>query len=319
MWNFPLLPQEASTMSRHVDALMIYVFSIAVFFSLLIAGLIIYFAVKYHHRAQADRSNPVYSNVPLEIVWTAVPILLTATMFFWGAELFVRMHDAPPDSMEIYVVGKQWMWKIQHPEGPREINELHVPVGRPIKLLMTSQDVIHSFFVPDFRMKQDVLPGHFTSQWFEAVTPGRYRLFCSQYCGTSHSAMVGWIVVMTPVDYEHWLEGAESGSTAGAASADVSMADQGGRLFNRLACASCHKPAGQGRGPSLVGLFGNKVALEGGKTATADEEYLRESILKPNAKIAKGYQPLMPTFQGQVDEVQLEQLIAYLKSLKKRS
>jgi cytochrome c oxidase subunit 2 len=198
------------------------------------------------------------------------------------------------------------MWKIQHSDGQREINELHVPVGRPVRLTMTSEDVIHDFFVPAFRMKQDVLPGRYTNAWFQATRPGRYHLFCSQYCGTKHSAMIGWIDVMEPVAYQAWLSGGAGGESLAAA---------GAKLFVQHACNTCHRPDSLARGPNLEGLFGKTVRLAGGRTVVADESYIRESIVNPNAKMVAGFQPLMPTFQGLISEEGLLQLVAYIKSL----
>jgi cytochrome c oxidase subunit 2 len=306
-------PAEASTMAPRVDALMAYVLAIVLVFIVIVGGLILFFAFKYHHPSRADRSRPVYFNLPLELAWTLIPLLLTLSIFFWGAELFVAMREPPRDALEVYVVGKQWMWEIQHAEGRREIDALHVPVGRPVKLLMTSADVIHSFFVPAFRVKQDVLPGRYTTLWFQAATPGRYHLFCSQYCGTAHSAMGGWVTALTPADYQRWLAGGAAGGVADAPSG-ATMADSGARLFQRLNCAACHRDGGGGAGPSLSGVFGRRTALADGGTVLADESYLRESILRPNAKIVKGWPPRMPTYEGRVDEAQLQQLVAYLKS-----
>jgi cytochrome c oxidase subunit 2 len=209
--------------------------------------------------------------------------------------------------MEIYVVGKQWMWKAQHMDGAREINELHVPIGRPVKLIMGSEDVIHSFSIPDFRVKADVVPGRYNSLWFTATQPGKYHIFCTQYCGTKHSGMIGWVTAMTPADYQVWLSGNSSSGT---------MADAGAKLFSDLVCVTCHTDVAQpGRGPVLKGLYGKQVLLEGGQTVTFDDAYIRESILRPQAKIVAGFQPVMPTFQGLVTEEQLLQLIAYVKSL----
>jgi cytochrome c oxidase subunit 2 len=292
---------------------MAYVLLIASAFIALVGGFIFYFALKYHHSVRADRSRPVFFSLPLELAWTAIPLALTLSIFIWGAKLFIAMREPPPDALEVYVVGKQWMWEIQHAEGRRELNELHVPVGRPVKLLMTSADVIHSFFVPAFRVKQDVLPGTYTTEWFEAAAPGRYHLFCAQYCGTEHSAMGGWITALAPADYQRWLAG---GAEASEAVPAATMAETGSRLFQRLACASCHREGGAGSGPALAGVFGRKVALEDGGSAVADETYLRESILRPNSKRVKGWAPRMPTYEGQLDEAQLLQLVVYLKSLK---
>jgi cytochrome c oxidase subunit 2 len=227
-------------------------------------------------------------------------------MFTWGASVFFRERRPPDNALPIYVVAKQWMWKLQHPEGQREINELHIPVGRPVKLTMTSEDVIHSFFVPAFRTKQDVVPGRYTTTWFTAIKPGKYHLFCAEYCGNNHSGMGGWIYVMEPQDYEAWLSGGTPGAT---------LAENGQKLFENLACANCHKSDGTGRCPDLTGLFGKDVKLADGSTVKADEGYIRESILRPEAKIVAGYQPSMPTFQGLVTEEGVLQLIEYVKSL----
>jgi cytochrome c oxidase subunit 2 len=300
-----IAPAEASTMAPRVDALMGYVLFVATCFIALIGGAVFYFAVKYHHSRRVDRSGPVVRSIPLEILWTGIPLALTLSMFIWGARLFVAMREPPAGALEVDVVGKQWMWEVQHAEGRRELNEVHVPAGRPVKLLMTSADVIHSFFVPAFRVKQDVLPGRYTTEWFEATEPGRYHLFCAQYCGTAHSAMTGWITVLSPADYQRWL--AEPG-------AEPTMSEAGERLFRRAGCASCHRAGGAG--PALEGVYGRREGLEDGGSAVADETYLRESILRPNAKVLRGWPPRMPAYEGRLDERQLQQLVSYLKSLK---
>ncbi len=286
-------------------------FALAVcgFFALLIAALIIFFSIKYHHSTAADRSNPPYFNLPMELLWTGIPLMLCLVLFGWGARLFVHMRQAPADALEINVVGKQWMWKIQHPQGRREINELHVPVGRPVKLLMTSDDVIHSFFVPAFRVKQDVLPERYTTEWFEATTTGTYPIFCAQLCGTFHAQMIGTVIAMRPEAYDQW---AISPSTK--ESTNTTTPVSGETLFAQYGCASCHQSRDFDRGPSLVGIFGKTVHLENGQTVVADENYLRESILQPRAKLVDGYSALMPTYEGQLDEEQIQRLIAYLKT-----
>jgi cytochrome c oxidase subunit 2 len=227
-------------------------------------------------------------------------------MFGWGVHLYMTNARPPADTLDITVVGRQWMWKFQHPQGPREINQLHIPVGRPVKLTMASEDVIHSVYVPAFRVKMDVVPGRYTSMWFEATTTGTYHLFCAEYCGTSHAGMIGQVVVMTPADYEAWLSG---GATA------ESPVASGERLFQQLGCQSCHRADAAGRGPALAGLFGQTQRLQSGESVIVDEAYVRESILLPNARIAAGYTPVMPTYQGQISEEGLLQLIAYLRSL----
>jgi cytochrome c oxidase subunit 2 len=309
MWqSLPLFPEQASTIASRVDALFYFLIAVSLLFGLSIAFLIVVFTVKYRRRSEDERPRPIEANIPLEIFWSAAPLGLTLVMFFWGATLFFDINRPPADALEIAVVGKQWMWKMQHPEGRSEIDELHVPVGRPIKLTMTSEDVIHSFFVPAFRIKMDVLPGRYTTTWFEPTKAGEYRLFCAEFCGTQHSGMGGRVVVMEPADYQQWLGGGAGG---------ISMAELGGELFQRLGCNTCHRADGTGQGPSLAGLFGKPVKLRGGKTVIADEGYIRESILDPRAKIVAGYQPIMPFFKGLVSEDGILQIIAYLKSLER--
>lgn len=306
--GFPLFPEQASTMAGRVDELFFFLVAVSVLFATSIFVLIVIFAIKYRRRNEDDRPQAIPGNLLLEILWTTVPLALTMVMFVWGAKLFFVTYYPPSDALEITVVAKQWMWKVQHPEGQSEIDELHIPAGRPIKLVMTSQDVIHDFFVPAFRVKKDVLPGRYTTLWFEATKPGPYRLFCAQYCGTQHSGMVGRIIVMEPTEFQAWLSGGAAG---------VSMASAGEKLFQRLGCVACHLPNDTGRGPSLVGLIGKKVPLQGGRSVTADETYIRESVLNPQAKLVAGYQPIMPTFKGLISDDGLMQILAYLKSLKR--
>jgi cytochrome c oxidase subunit II len=306
--GFPLFPDQASTMATQVDSLFFFLVGVSVFFSTLIFIVIIVFAVKYRRRSENEQPQEIQSDLRLEILWTVIPLGLTLVMFVWGAKLFFIINDPPANSLEINVVAKQWMWKVQHPEGQLEIDELHIPVGRPVKLIMTSQDVIHDFFVPAFRVKKDVLPGRYTTVWFEATTPGEYHLFCSQYCGTQHSGMIGRIVVMPVTEYQAWLSGGATG---------VSLATAGERLFERLGCNTCHLENGTGRGPSLAGLLGKTVKLAGGNSVTADETYIRESIVNPQAKIVAGYQPIMPVFKGLISEDGILQILAYLKTLKR--
>ena len=294
-------------MAGRVDALYLFLVGLAVFFSLLIAGLIVFFAIRFHRKDPHATGARIHGGMALEVTWTVIPLIITMGIFVWGSSVYFAISHPPPETLNIYAVGKQWMWKFQHLDGQREINELHVPVGRPVKVIATSEDVIHDFFVPAFRVKADVLPGRYVSVWFQPTKPGRYHLFCAEYCGTKHSGMIGEIVVMEPTEYEAWL-------TGGAA--EGSLASAGGKLFADLACNTCHRPDAQGRGPVLDGLFGRMVALQSGDTVTADEAYIRESILTPSAKVVAGYQPIMPTFQGLVSEEQLLELIEYVKSLK---
>jgi len=304
--NFPFFPQAASEQAAQVDALYFFLVAVTAFFTILIAVLIATFAAKFHRKHDTEVGVPIHGSLALELLWTIIPLGITMVMFVWGAQVFFHMTRPPRGAMEIYVVGKQWMWKAQHMDGAREINELHVPIGRPVKLIMGSEDVIHSFFIPDFRVKADVIPGRLNTLWFTASKAGKYHLFCTQYCGTKHSAMIGWVTAMEPADYQAWLSGGSTGGT---------MADSGAKLFSDLACATCHLENGQGRGPVLKGAYGKPVALQSGQTVVMDDAYIRESILNPQAKIVAGFQPMMPTFQGLVTEEQLLQLIAYVKSL----
>ncbi|MGC2476760.1 MAG: cytochrome c oxidase subunit II [Candidatus Sulfotelmatobacter sp.] len=302
--NFPLWPQRASSTAGNVDALFIFLLIVSGLMTLLVFSAIVYFAARYRHR-KGVLAEQVEGSVPLELTWSIIPLGVFMVIFAWGAVVYFKSRTPPRDATEVYVVAKQWMWKLEHAEGQREINELHVPVGRDVKLIMTSQDVIHSFFVPAFRMKQDVLPGRYTVLWFRATKAGTYHLFCAQYCGTQHSGMIGSIIVMEPAQYEAWMSGGSNGP----------LSVSGEKIFAELGCATCHRMDSQGRGPNLQGVFGKPVQLEDGRIVTADENYIRESILDPGAKVVKGFKPVMPTFQGLVSEEQVNALVAYVKSL----
>jgi cytochrome c oxidase subunit 2 len=302
--NFPLWPTRASSTAGNVDALFIFLIIVSGLMTLLVFTAIVYFAARYRHR-KGVLAEQIDGSTPLELTWSIIPMLVFMVIFAFGAVVYFKSRTPPRDSTEVYVVAKQWMWKLEHAEGQREINELHVPVGRDVKLIVTSQDVIHSFYVPAFRMKQDVLPGRYTVAWFRATKAGTYHLFCAEYCGTQHSGMIGSIVVQEPAQYEAWM----SGSTSGPLSAT------GEKIFSELGCVTCHRTDTQGRGPNLQGVFGKPVLLQDGRTVTADENYIRESILDPGAKVVNGFKPVMPTFQGLVSEEQLNALVAYVKSL----
>jgi cytochrome c oxidase subunit 2 len=306
MWEFPLFPDQASTIASGVDGVYFLLVALSLFFTIVVFFFIFFFAIKYRRGSNADRSGLVFESKKLEFTWSFVPLVLALAVFAIQAKAYFDLYQPPVEALEIYVVGKQWMWKVQHPEGQDEINELHVPINRPVRLIMTSQDVIHSFYIPAFRVKQDVLPGRYTSIWFEATRPGTYHLFCAEFCGTDHSVMGGSVVALPEAEYQQWLAG-DSGN--------VPLAQAGEALFQQLGCATCHQADDQGRGPSLVGLFGREVELEGGQTITADEEYVRESIINPRAKVVAGYPAIMPTFQGQISDEGLQQIVAYLKSL----
>jgi len=301
----PLFPEQASTGASRVDGLFFFLLGIGGFFSILIAVLIVVFAVKYRRRPSNLATPRITSAVLPELVWTGIPAIIAAVLFVWGAKLYFFVARPPDNASEIYVVGKQWMWKLQHPEGQREINQLHVPVGRPVKLILTSEDVIHDFFVPEFRTHVDVVPGRFVESWFQATKPGQYHLFCSQYCGTNHSGMVGTVDVLEPEEYRRWL----------TSHAEGSLALEGRKLFLQYQCVSCHSANSNARAPVLEGLYNQRVALEGGGSVIADETYLRESIVRPDAKIVLGWRPIMPSFQGQLSEEELVKLIAYIKAL----
>jgi cytochrome c oxidase subunit 2 len=316
MWDFPLFPDRASSIAGQVDAVYLTLVGTAGFFSVLIAVLLVRFGIKYRRNSSADRSPGKVSGVKVEAVMIGGPTLIALGIFFWAAVVFARMQTPPPDAMDIYVVAQQWMWKLQHPGGQREIDTLHVPVGQPVRLVMTSQDVIHSFYIPAFRVKQDVLPGRFTSLWYEATKTGEFDLYCAEYCGARHSGMIGRVVVMQPDQYAQWLEthndtgpplpmGARDGARIGG-------------VFASLGCTNCHARDATIHAPSLEGLFGSEVRLANGQTVIADENYIRESILEPNAKIAEGYQALMPSYQGQVSPDELIELIAHIKALSPR-
>ncbi len=302
----PFMPDQASTFAQEVDLYYLFLVALTVFFSVLIAAVAAYFMIKYRRRRPDEIGASIEGALKLEITWTVLPFLISMFIFAWGAKLYYQMYTEPKDAMEIFVTAKQWMWRAQHPDGQREINELHIPLGRRIKLTMTSEDVLHSYFIPAFRTKADVVPGRYTMTWFEPIQAGTYHLFCAEYCGTQHSGMIGKVVVMDPADYQAWLSGGTKEATPAAA---------GQKLFAGLACSTCHQEKNVGRGPTLVGVFGSQITLDNGSKIVADEAYLRESILTPKAKIVGGYQPIMPTFQGQVSEEQILQLIAYIKSI----
>ena len=306
MWNFPLIPEAASTIAAEIDAVWWVLVSVSIFFGLVIVVGLVYSAVRYRKGSKATRKGALNDNLVLELTWSLVPLTIAMGIFTWSSKVFIDMHVAPPGAMEVYVVGKQWMWKIQHPRGNKEINELHVPVGKPVKLVMTSQDVIHSFYVPAFRIKMDVLPGRYTTQWFEATKAGEYHLFCAEYCGTSHSGMIGKVVVMEEADYQNWLAGRRGGDM---------MAGSGERLFAQFGCQTCHRKDSGQRGPALDGLWGSVVTLSNGEKTAADADYVRESILNPGAKIVKGYQLLMPTYKTQLTPEQVNELVEYVKTL----
>jgi cytochrome c oxidase subunit II len=307
IWLFmqiPFYPPDASTMAPQMDGLFFFETAILVFFAALIFLLMFIFAIKYRRRSKDEIPVQIHGHLGWELTWTVIPILIVIVCFVWGVQIFISEARPPSDAQHIYVVGKQWMWKLQHPEGPREIDMLHVPIGVPIELILTSEDVIHDFSVPAFRVKMDALPDRYTTVWFEATQTGRFPFYCDQYCGTFHSHMRGFMVVMSRQGYETWLSG-EMRHT-------MSMAAAGAALYASYGCVDCH---GTGKAPPYVGLYGSKVKLTTGQVVTANDAYIRLHILDPSAQIVAGYNPIMPTFQGQISEEQILDIIAYIKSL----
>lgn len=316
MWDFPLFPESASTVAPHVDAVVLFSVAIVVVFTIFIGLSVLIFAIKYRQGNQANRSTPPTHNDKLEALWIGVPLIIALTLFAATTIVFYQQYKTPADASTIYVVGKQWMWKVEHPEGKKEINELHVPLGRPVRLLMTSMDVIHSFFIPAFRIKQDVIPGRYSELWFEPTKVGTYHLFCAEYCGTYHSGMIGSVTVMDPVDYERWLRETSN------ANSYVSMAAEGEKLFVQYHCAGCHRESQVVKAPRLEGIYGRPVPIQDGKDVkfvVADDRYLRDSILMPKSQVVAGYEPLMPSYKDQIPEEDLLKLVEYIKSLGNRA
>ncbi len=311
MSSVPVFPQAASTVSGEIDSIYIVWTALSVLIAVAIAVLVAYYSVKYHKDKQVDRTvvhDAAHERLlrRIEIAWMVVPMVIFLAMFFWSAESFYRSATVPGNALPVYVVGKQWMWHLEHAGGQREINELHVPLGRPVELVMTSQDVIHSFSIPGFRVKQDVLPGRYTTIWFEATQSGDFRWFCTQYCGAAHSRMIGRVVVMESGEFDRWLE-ANAGSGT--------MASRGAVKFRQFGCSGCHGAHATVHAPPLQGLFGSQVRLQDGRTVVADERFVRDAVLLPNKDVPAGYEASMPSFRGQIDEEQLLEIIAYVKSI----
>ncbi|HWP30382.1 MAG TPA: cytochrome c oxidase subunit II [Fimbriimonadales bacterium] len=314
MNGIELLPERASNFAEEMDWLYFTLTGLTILFCLIVFGSVLYLMVKYRAGSRVDRSNPPHGNLKLEIAWSVIPLLMGVPVFIWASKLFVDMYTPIPteSALPIYVVGKQWMWHLQHPTGHRENNELHIPVGKPVKLIMISQDVIHAFFVPAFRIKRDVIPGRYQTAWFIATKPGKYRLFCAEYCGSKHSEMTGWVYAMKPADYEKWLKEVRWGM--GAGQRPETMAEMGEKLFHVKGCDSCHKPDGK-QAPNLIGIFGKQRPLADGRMVIADEAYIRRSIYDPEVQRVAGYKAIMPTYVGRLDEQEVLRLIAYIKSL----
>ncbi|MGA8940289.1 MAG: cytochrome c oxidase subunit II [Acidobacteriaceae bacterium] len=300
-----LFPAEASSIAPYVDALYFFLVLMTIVGTSLVAILLLVFSIRYR-REKSPVATQIEGSTLLEATWTIIPLAIFLVAFVWGALLYFRIYDPPTNAMNIYIVGKQWMWKAEHPGGQHEIDALHVPVGKPIQLTMISQDVFHSFSVPDFRIKREVIPGRYSTVWFEATQVGTYHLFCTQYCGTDHSAMIGWVTVMTPGDYKKWLEQSNSGQ---------SLAQNGERLFASMGCNSCHNGTAAARGPSLAGVYGSRLTLTDGRQILVDDAYLRDAILNPSEHVTAGFAPIMPTYQGQISEDGLIDLVEFIKNM----
>jgi cytochrome c oxidase subunit 2 len=304
--GLPFWPPTASGYASQINVLFGALLIVGALTAGLVFFLMLFFANKYRHGSNADRSGTTKKTWRFEVSWTAATLLIFVGLAVWGADIYLHLYNPPANAVQIFVVGKQWMWKAQHPGGQREINALHVPVGQPIRLVLASQDVIHSFFIPALRIKQDVVPGRYETMWFRADKVGRYHLFCAEYCGTDHAHMGGWITVMEPRDFGRWLQ---------AQGGEETLAAQGKDLFRRYGCSGCHETGGTVRAPRLEGVFGSPVPLSDGSVVVADERYVRDSILDPKAQVAAGYAPGMPTFAGQIGEDDLAKLVAYVESI----
>ena len=300
-----LFPREASTIAPYMDALYFFLLGMTVTGLVLVGAILVTFSLRYR-KAVHPVATQIEGSTLLEATWTIIPLGIFLVAFVWGALLYFRIYTPPVNSMNIYIVGKQWMWKAEHPGGQHEINALHVPTGQPIQLTMISQDVFHSFSIPDFRIKREVIPGRYSTVWFEATTPGTYHLFCTQYCGTNHSAMIGEVTALSPADYKKWTQESTSG---------MSLAQNGERLFASMGCNACHNGTAAARGPNLAGVYGSKLTLTNGAQVLVNEAYLRDAILNPSQHVTAGFAPIMPTYQGQISEDGLIDIVEYLKTL----
>lgn len=313
MNGFRLMPEQASEMAPKIDLLFFTITALTVFFTAIVVVLLVFFAIKYRRGNRVDRSRPVNEHHLLEVGWSIIPLILGIGIFFWGAILFAEVRQPPDNAEEIFVIGKRWMWHFQHANGIRENNELHVPIGKPFKLTMISQDVIHDVFIPDFRLHQDVIPGHYTTEWFTATTVGKHHLFCAQYCGTQHSEMGGYVYTMTPADYEQWLRRGGPGAETMAPGEVQTPVQIGADVWEQKLCSNCHGSTDTTRAPSLIGIFGRQRRLQNGQTVTADNEYLRNAILNPESNALVGYPQTMPSYK-ELTEEQVLDLIAYIKT-----
>ncbi len=303
-----LLPESASNIAPWVDAIFWGLMAISSVMTFGLFTAITLFLIRYRHTSKANRTLSRLSPTYLEVTWTGIPILIFIGLFVWGAGVFARASKPPPDALPVYVVGLQWYWDVMHGNGRHEIGDLHVPVGQPVQLFLTATDVIHNYYVPALRIQRNAMPGKYSVEWFTATKPGKYRIFCNEYCGTKHSEMGGFVYAMKPEDYEAWLD--EQSGTG-----QESLTQTGARLFGQYGCSGCHGANSAVHAPSLAGIYSRPVPLEGGGFVTADDQYLHDSILKPSTQIVAGYQNIMPSYEGQLSEQDVLALVAYIKSL----
>jgi cytochrome c oxidase subunit 2 len=309
------IPEVASNLASKVDGVLWVITLMSLVFFILITILLVFFAIKYRRRSDYDETPYITGSEPLEIIWTVIPSVLLVLLFIYGFVVFKDMKTPPKDALEVTVTGKQWLWTFEYYNGKKTLNELYVQQNRPVRLVMKADDVLHSFFVPSFRVKQDLVPGRFTQLWFTPTKIGTFDIFCAEYCGTGHSAMLGKVIVMSPEAYNIWEKGAET--EEGGAVASLPPAEQGEKIYKEKGCNACHSVDGTVVvGPSFKGLVGHDVELEGGSTVTADENYIRQSILEPQSQVVKGFQPVMPSFKGILTDDDISSLIAYMKTLK---
>lgn len=307
--NFPLAPPQASSFAAEHDAIFYVLVLLTLVFTSLVMLALVFLVIRYREGTKASRLNPSFGDLRLESAWSIIPLLLGVVMFFFSANLFIKMRTMPKDATEIYMIGKQWMWHAQHPNGVRENNTLHVPIGRPVKLTMISQDVIHAVYIPAFRVQYHVVPGRYSQMWFTPTQEGEYHLFCGMYCGTQHSEMGGRVIAMQPAAYAEWL------ANNGQKTPPMTMVQAGKAKFEKIGCANCHGGADSIRAPSLVGLLGKPRQFSNAAEIKADEAYIRESILRPYNRLNKGYGQTMPAYEGQVTEEDVLNMITYIKSL----
>jgi cytochrome c oxidase subunit 2 len=306
-----LLPVQGTDYAARMDNLFLFILLVTTFFFLLVLGLVLYFILRYRRRGPGEITPHITHNLKLEVIWTVVPLLIVMVIFVWGFSGYMDVNVAPAGALEIQVTAKQWVWQFEYPNGTRTINEIHVPVGKPVKLVMSSEDVIHGFYVPSFRIKADVLPNRYTALWFTPTREGVHLLMCTQYCGKGHSQMAGKIYVDTDAKYQDWLENGDQSTKS------MPLKDLGAQLYATRGCIACHSLDGtRGQGPSFKDIWGETHEMSDGKSVLVDENYVRESILVPGAKVRLGFKNIMPTFQGVLRDREIQALIEFIKSQK---